>query len=111
MLDKEFLDSIVWVDGFTLTPDALSVKVLCIEDDSEVKYSLDFIEVNYFVFRQEEPSTEFSVIDTFLERFNDSPFVDFMRSDKWVSHSVIRFHSGTHHLLVGFKGVTLAKRQ
>lgn len=110
LLSKEFLINIVFVNDFKLDFRSLHLNVLCIEgEDTEVNYDIKLSNIAYFAFRQEDYDFEFSVIDTFLEKFNESPEMEFMRSDRMQDFWVLRFHSGTHHMIVGFKDLQVSK--
>ena len=110
LLNKIFLNSIVWVSNFELNLKALNINVLCIEgSDTEVNYSIKLSNVAYFFFRQEDDQSEFSVIDTSLDHFNDCPEVNYLHSHAMENFWVLSFHSGIHHLIVGFKHLELVK--
>lgn len=110
LLNKDFINSIVWVNDFKLSSKCLDLIVLCIEGaDTEVNYNIQLSDIAYFFFRQEDCASEFSVIDTFLDRFNDCQEVSIMHSDAMQDFWVLSFHSGIHHLIAGFKGLKLSK--
>jgi len=110
LLDETFINSIVVVNDFKLGFGSLHLNILCIEgSDTEVNYDLVLSDIAYFVLRQEEFNSQFDVIDTFLEKFNKSPEVEFMRSTHMEEFWILRFHSGIHHLVVGFKDLELSK--
>ncbi|PYF72976.1 hypothetical protein [Pedobacter nutrimenti] len=110
ILDRTFLNSIVVINNFKLDFGALHLDILCIEgSDTEVNYNIVLSNIAYFVFRQENFDDQFDVIDTFLEKFNESSYVEFMKSDRMQDFWVLRFHSGIHHLIVGFKDLKLYK--
>jgi len=108
VLNEIFLNSIVVVNDFKLDFRSLSLNILCIEGpDTEVNYSIVLSNVAYFIFRQEDFDSQFDVIDTFLEKFNESSYVEFMKSEGMKDFWVLRFHSGIHHLVVGFEYLSL----
>lgn len=110
LLNKDFINSIVWVNDFKLTFKKLDLNVLCIEGaDTEVNYNIQLSNIAYFFFRQEDHESEFSVIDASLDRFNDCREVDIMHSNAMEDFWVLSFHSGIHHLIAGFKGLKLTK--
>lgn len=110
ILNNFFLNSIVVVNDFKLDFGSLQLNILCIEgSDTEVNYNLTLSNIAYFVFRQEDFYSQFDVIDTFLEKFNESSHVQFMRSDRMKNYWVLRFHSGIHHIVIGFENFQLSK--
>lgn len=110
LLNKDFINSIVWVNDFKLSLKELELSVLCIEGaDTEVNYSIQLSNVAYFFFRKEDYESEFSVIDTSLDRFNDCQEVSIMHSNAMQDFWVLSFHSGVHHLIAGFKELKLSK--
>ena len=110
LLNKKFLNSIVVVNSFKLDSASLNLNLLCIEGpDTEVNYRILLENITYFIFRQEDFNSQFDVIDTFLEKFNDCSYVEFMRSEQMKDFWVLRFHSGIHHLIVGFNTLQLSK--
>jgi hypothetical protein len=110
VLTREFLDTIVWVEDFKLDLRGASLKLLCVEgEDTEVNYILKLSDVPCFSFKQKDFEYNFSVIDTILEEFNGSPYFDEMHSERLKCFWVLRFHSGIHHLALGFRGMELLK--
>jgi hypothetical protein len=110
ILNENFLNSIVVVNDFKLDFGCLRLNVLCIEgSDTEVNYDLILSTVVYFIFRQEDFDSQFDVIDTFLEKFNEASYVEFMKSERTKDFWVLRFHSGIHHIVVGFEHLKLSK--
>lgn len=110
LLNKKFINSIVWVNDYKLNSRHLELDVLCIEGaDAEVNYRLQLSGIVYFFFRQEEFESEFSVIDVFFDRFNECQEVSMMHSDAMEDFWVLSFHSGIHHLIAGFKELKLSK--
>jgi hypothetical protein len=108
-LNELFLISIVIVESFSLSKNFCELTLLCIENDEDINYSLRLTNIAYVEFRQEFIDDEFEVIDTILERFNESECVKFMKSSKWDEYWIIRFHSGVHHLIIGFEKFELHK--
>lgn len=110
LLSVAFTDSIVWVNDFKLNIKKLDLSLLCIEGaDTEVNYSIQLSNIVYFFFRQDDSESEFSVIDTSLDRFNDCKEVNIMHSKEREDFWVLSFHSGIHHLIVGFEALKLSK--
>lgn len=106
----EFLSSIVWINEISFSSKCVNLNILCIEgSDKEVIYNIKLSDIPYFYFTQEDFDFEFSVIDTFLERFNECQEVLNKHSSKMKDFWLLSFHSGIHHLLIGFKDVELIK--
>lgn len=103
-LSKDFINSIVLVNDFKLNLKEGELNVLCIEGaDTEVNYHIQLFNIAYSFFRKEDTESEFSVIDASLDRFNDCEEVSIMHSNAMRNFWVLSFHSGIHHLIVGFK--------
>lgn len=110
LLTKEFINSIVWLKDFNFGYKCLDVNVLCVEGpDTEVYYNIQLFGITYFFFSQADFESEFDVIDTFLDRFNDCQEVSDRHSDAMVDFWTLSFHSGIHHLIAGFKDLKLSK--
>lgn len=110
LLNQTFLNSIVCLEDFKLNYKCLDLTVLCIEGaDTEVHYQIQLYGIIYFFFSQADFESEFSVIDTFLERFNDCEEVRSRHSAAMEDFWVLRFHSGIHHVIAGFKDLKLTK--
>ncbi|WP_199141768.1 hypothetical protein [Pedobacter sp. ASV12] len=108
-LSKDFLLTIVWVESFSHSYDTLEINVICVENNKDVLYTLSFIEVVAFIYRNDFANKEFNVIDTILEKFNDCEYLYFMKDEKRNNLWALRFHSGTHHIIVGFKNVIVRR--
>ncbi|SFT17214.1 hypothetical protein SAMN04487890_1143 [Mucilaginibacter polytrichastri] len=102
IFNLQFVQSIIWINNFDLHKNLCSVDVVCIENNSEVAYKLELSHIVYHSFRQESNIEEFEVIETVIEDFNNCEYVKFMWSSKWSDFKIIRFHSGIHHLIIGF---------
>ncbi|MFA6086047.1 hypothetical protein [Mucilaginibacter sp.] len=109
ILSADFLISIVWINEFNLLKNICNVNVLCIESDNEVVYSLNFTDILYTAYRQENIEDEFEVIETTLSKFNDSKTVNFMHSKSRQDYWIIEFISGLHTLTISFKTLTCIK--
>jgi hypothetical protein len=110
ILNRDFLISIVWVNEFVLSKESCTTNILCIEDNIEVTYLMEFKGILYTKFRQENLEDEFEVIDTVLEKFNDSKTVSFMHSEDRKGYWVIEFISGPQHLVISFNSLKLTKK-
>lgn len=102
-LNNEFLESIIWMKKFKLDYTKLELELLCIKNNEEIFYKLNLIDVIQFQFRNDNVDEDFNVIDVFFEKFNDCPYLQFMKSDKFNDYWAMRFHEGNHHMVVGFK--------
>jgi len=107
LFNNELLNSIVWIKQFYLDMYSLKMTVLCVQNGIDVYYDITIKDVVACIFRQEDPSEDFNVIDAFLEPFNECIYLDFMHSPSKSEYWVLRFHSGLHHLVVGFKTADL----
>ncbi|PYF71485.1 hypothetical protein [Pedobacter nutrimenti] len=109
LLSRNFLNSIVWVGDFELDYKEVNLNVLCIEDgDTEVHYLLRLSDIVYFFYRQEDFEHHFSVIDVFLERFNDCREVRTRHSEQMQDYWMLQLYSGIHQALIGFKELNLS---
>ncbi|MFC1226687.1 hypothetical protein ACFE6N_22980 [Pedobacter sp. BG31] len=110
LIDKKILNSIVCVNKFNLNFKSVDLDILCIEgEDTEVNYRFELQDISYFFFRQENNENEFSVIDTFFEKFNECEDVSIMHSEAMEDFWVLSFHSGIHHMIIGFRKIGLFK--
>lgn len=108
-LNNEFLRSIVWMENFQLNLKNLEIELLCMENNNEVFYTISLDGVVAFQYRNDEASDDFNIIDVFLEKFNDCKYLEFMKSEVFKEHWVLRFHTGTHHMVVGFRKIVINK--
>ncbi|RYY37862.1 MAG: hypothetical protein EOP46_01125 [Sphingobacteriaceae bacterium] len=109
LLNKDFIQSIIGVDIFSLYKNSAEIQVICIEEEKEIFYFLYLSNIVYYTFRQENYEDDFEVIETVLEDFNRCEYIKFMWSDAKAKFSVLRFHSGIHHLILAFEFLEIRK--
>lgn len=110
LLSKDFLISLVTVEDFHVNFKSVSIQVVCIENDLDVRYSLELFDVVYSEFLQYDREDYFDVIDTFLERYDDAglPGHNSFSEDR-ANFWVLKFLSGLLQLTVGFRTLKLTK--
>jgi len=108
-IDGNFLISIVWIEGFKLSKETCEVVVTTVESNMDICYSMEFKEILYAKFRQENPEEEFEVIETICQPLRESDMLKFMNSSSREDYWVIEFESGIHQLVICFKDVLITK--
>jgi hypothetical protein len=101
-LNSNFLKSIVNIDNFSIDKNSAKIILVTInenlKDEIKILNIEDIIYINYSRWYNE---MEIDVIDTFYEPFNICNLVKSMHSPEFDKYSIIRFHSGEHHLIFG----------
>jgi hypothetical protein len=108
-IDSEFLILIVYIESFEISKDKCRVVATAVERDIDIQYNMEFKEILFAKFRQENNEDEFEVIETVCQRLEESTTLKFMNSSSRSDYWVIEFESGLHQLVICFKDVIITK--
>jgi len=109
LLTKDFLISLVTVEDFHVNFKSVSIHVVCIENNIDVRYRMELFGIVYCEFLQNETEEDFSVLDTFLKQGSEVILPNSRFPEDRENFWVLEFLSGLLQLTVGFRTLKLTK--